>query len=274
MKYIVKGIEFILSIVLVILLIFIMLEELSPRVKISNRNKQEGVIVETFNLDEQAIIYNSKENINNLNTSPSSTPPPSPNTNTNNPLSADRKAVLDRAQAMVDVKWTPKYNLTNKYATYTFIKGKTYTGVPYSMDFYQVRAVGDFLSKIGDSKIIYGNDCSGFVSACWGISRQTTFTFNDAVKKQKKIDGKLVVEISWDDLKPGDALLLDNGKGKGHIVLYINTDEKDKDKMNVYEQNVPTIIPFEPMPVARKDIRSKAALKKEGYFPIRLKNLD
>jgi len=267
MKFLIKGVEIILGSILMMLIIFIVFQRYTSREKIENRiiNRSEVVKIDPFNLDEKSITYNSKMENNSE----------EPQAHTqNNPLSAKRQAVLFKAQAMIDVKWTPKYDLKNKYAPYTFTKGKTYTGVPYSMDLYQIRAVGDFLSKIDGSKIIYGNDCSGFVSACWGISRQTTLSLFEAVKKQKKVDGISVVEISWSDLKPGDALLLDNGKGKGHIVLYISMDEKDKDKINVYEQNVPTIIPFQPLPVARKDIRSKAALQKEGYFPIRLKSLD
>lgn len=279
MKSIVKGIEVLLGIILIIMIILIVYIKLNNGKSTSNPNVERSEIVKItpFNLDNNNITYN-KDNSNSSNQSQEISKNENINAKTNpkanSTLSAERKAVLDRAQAMVEVKWIPKYNLSNKYASYTFVKGKTYTGIPYSMDLYQVRAVGDFLSKISESRIIYGNDCSGFVSAVWGISRQTTLTFYEAVKKHKEIDGKAVTEISWEDLKPGDAILLDNGKGKGHIILFISRDEQDKDKMNVYEQNVPTIIPFEPMPVARKDIRSMTALKKEGYFPIRLKTLE
>ena len=175
---------------------------------------------------------------------------------------------------MTEVKWIPKYNIIDKYGNYTFKKGKTYTGIPYSMDFYQVSSVSDFLSKINGSKKLYGNDCSGFVSTSWGISRQTTLTFFNAVKSKNKIDGYTVSEVSWDDLKPGDALLLDNGKGKGHIMLYINTDTKNSDRLNVYEQNISTSVPFEAFPVARKDIRSRKMLQEAGYIPIRLSGLN
>ena len=73
-------------------------------------------------------------------------------------------------------------------------------------------------------------------------------------------------------MRPADALLIDNGKGKGHIMLYINSDKKNSDNLNVYEQNISTTTPYEPIPVARKDIRSKSELMKEGYIPIRLIN--
>ena len=58
-------------------------------------------------------------------------------------------------------------------------------------------------------------------------------------------------------MRPADALFIDNGKGEGHIMLYINSDEKNSDNLNVYEQNISTTTPYEPIPVAREDIRSK-----------------
>ncbi len=181
-----------------------------------------------------------------------------------------RKEILNRARAMAEVKWSPKYNLIDKHAHYIFLKGKTYCGIPYSMGAYQTSSASDFLSKINNSSILYGNDCSGFLSSAWGLSRQTTLSLFNAVKNRKKIDGRRVTEISWNDLKPGDAILRDNGKGNGHVVLYINTDDGDSDKLYVYEQNIITRIPFEPIPTARKDVRYRSTLIKQGYIPIRL----
>jgi len=138
------------------------------------------------------------------------------------------------------------------------------------MDSYQVSSPNDFLSKINKSKILYGNDCSDLVSVAWGISRQTTLSLYNDIKSGSKIGNKYVCQISWDNLRPADALLIDNGKGEGHIMLYINSDKKNSDNLNVYEQDISTIMPYEPIPVARKDIRSKSKLMKEGYIPIRL----
>jgi hypothetical protein len=185
---------------------------------------------------------------------------------------SERNAVLNKAKAMTEVKWSPKYNLVDTKGPYIFIKGKTYYGVPYSMDSYQVNSSEDFSAKIKDSKTLYGNDCSGFVSAVWGLSRQTTLTIYNAVNDGNKIDGKAVEKIAWEELKPADALLLDNGKGEGHIMLFISTDSKNSDNIIVYEQNVVTITPFEPIPVARKDTRSKEKMINAGYIPIRLVN--
>lgn len=183
---------------------------------------------------------------------------------------AERKEVLNRAKAMTEVKWIAKYNLLDSKASYTFQKGKVYSGIPYSMDIYQVKSTEDFLSKINNSNTLYGNDCSGFVSSAWGISRQTTLTFYNAVKNNTLIDGRAVFQIEWKDLKPGDALLMDNGKGHGHIVLFVSFDSKNGDIINVYEQNIQTTVPYEPIPVARKDLRSKTSLTRDGYFPIRI----
>ena len=188
----------------------------------------------------------------------------------NNIVKPEKSDILSIAKAMTEVKWVPKYTMIDKDGRYTFVKGKTYTGIPYSMGPYQASSSDDFLSKINSSNKILGNDCSGFVSAAWGISRQTTLSLFDLVKSGNKIDGKSVSRISWEDLKPGDALLLEKGNGKGHVILYINIDAKNTDSIHVYEQNVGTFIPFKPIPVAREDIRSKKALQSKGYFPIRL----
>jgi hypothetical protein len=235
--------------------IFIMVPAHNPNSDNVDTNNFNSIAA--FNLSNNDITYNQLDTKSN----------PSKSSDTS------IQQILDRAKAMTDVKWSPKYNLVDQKGFYVFIKGKTYYGVPYSMDYYQVNSVSDFLNKINNSKTLYGNDCSGFVSAAWGIKRQTTLTLYDAIKQGKTIDGKQVEQISWNDLRPGDALLIDNGKGDGHIMLFIDYDSKNSDNLNVYEQNIPTIIPFEPIPVARRDVRSKKKMMEEGYIPIRIMNI-
>jgi hypothetical protein len=181
-----------------------------------------------------------------------------------------RKEILKKAEEMANVKWTPKYDLNDKSAKFTFSKGKTYTGIPYSMDVYQATSAREFLKKIKNSSELYGNDCSGYVSAAWGISRQTTLTLYNAVEKKEKIDGRYIKKISWDEIKPADALLVDDGKGKGHVMLYVESNKGNKDELIIYEQNVVINTPNGSVPVARKDVRSQKALIKDGYIPIRL----
>lgn len=258
MKTMIKFIKKIISFFITLFLLMFVSIFIIPVPVQNNTNNIEDIL--PFQLSNNDIIYNNTSN-------------PNANAATINNSNLAREEVINRAKAMVEVRWTPKQNIADKYSIYVFIKGKTYYGIPYSMDLYQVSSVEDFLSKISKSKKLYGNDCSSFVSTAWGISRQTTLSLFDAVKKGSKVDGKTVSEISWNDLKPGDALLRDNGKGKGHIMLYINTDSNNTDKVNVYEQNVQTVIPLESIPVARKDSRSKSTLIKEGYIPIRLMSL-
>ena len=242
------------------LFLFIFIIVITVHNNIKNTKVNNVVKISSFNLSDDAIIYNTKvvSSVTKMKTQ---------DAKKDNLL---KEKMLNRAKAMTEVKWIPDYNLRDKNCNFIFIKGKTYKGVPYSMALYQVSSPKNFLSKINNSRVIYGNDCSGLVSTAWGIKRQTTLSLYNDIKNGNKIGNKYVCKISWDDLKPTDALLLDDGKGKGHIMLYINSDIKNSNNLNVYEQNISTISPYEPIPVARKDVRSKSKLIKKGYIPIRL----
>lgn len=262
MSIIIRAIKIVINaviglVLLITIAIFIIINPLSNNINNSGNNVNN---ISSFHLNTNNIDYTKNTTSAKLNIK----------TSIINISNIERKEILNRAKSMVEVKWTPKYNIIDKYGLYVFIKGKTYSGIPYSMNLEQASSSNDFLSKITNSKVLYGNDCSGFVSAAWGISRQTTLTLLNGVKNGSNFHGKFVNEISWNDLEPGDALLTDNGKGEGHIMLYINSDNKNSDKLNVYEQNVQTLIPFEPLPIAREDVRSKRRLLKQGYIPIRL----
>lgn len=272
----IKGIKLVINVVITIMLFGIIFIYLSSAIngKInffgdgrrgigganSSGNLKETQDISPFSFKDNSIIYSPKAGAGLANAQAE-----------NQGISdVTRSEILSRAKAMTEVKWTPKYNLLDKKSSYTFVKGKVYVGVPYSMDLCQVKSPTDFLGKISNSKILYGNDCSGFVSAAWGVDRQTTLSFYNAMKNSTKISGQNLCEISWNDLKPGDALLLENGTGKGHIMLYVGTDKKNTDNINVYEQNIATKVPYQPIPVARSDVRSKSNLLKNGYTPIRL----
>jgi len=244
-------------VITLILFVVIFTLVINPKINIE---KEKSIIPFSFN--DKDITYDN-ENSEKL----------IPDTQIDEVPNVNRTDVIERAKAMAEVKWVPNFDIKNKYGNYTFKKGKTYTGIPYTMDIYQVSSVSDFLSKIKTSKEVYGNDCSGFVSTAWGLSRQTTLTIFNSVKHGSLINGRLISEIPWEDLKPGDALLKDNGKGDGHIMLYNNTDSNNPDHLYVYEQNISTITPNGDLPVARKDMRSKENLKNNGYFPIRLQGL-
>ncbi|MNF13792.1 hypothetical protein D3C80_2157590 [compost metagenome] len=53
-------------------------------------------------------------------------------------------------------------------------------------------------------------------------------------------------------------------------MLYVETNENNKDELIIYEQNIVINTPNGSTPVARKDVRSKKTLIKDGYIPIRL----
>ena len=261
MDIVIKGAKVILDILLLIILIiivFIMHNSLFYNTGSTGKNNVQSI--SPFSFSDKAVTYNTK--VDSVIAS----------TETNKPGIGEglREDILNRAKAMTEVKWVPKYNLIDKKGQYTFIKGKTYEGVPYSMDLVQVTSSKDFLDKITNSKTIYGNDCSGFVSAAWAIKRQTTLSLYNVIKAGSKIDGQAVIQIAWEDLKPGDALLMENGNGKGHVMLYIGADKNISDNLNVYEQNIATAVPLAPIPVARRAVRSKSSLIKNGYRPIRL----
>lgn len=240
-----------------ILILFLFIFTIFSPISTSAQYSDSKNVNPPFSLSTNDVIYNTKANVSR------------PNIIKEDSL---EEAMLNRTKAMTEVKWTPKYNLIEKKCSYIFIKGKTYQGVPYSEDYYQVSSPNNFLSKINNSKILYGDDCSDLVSIAWGINRQTTFSLYNDIRNGYKIGNKYVWQISWNDLRPADALLIDNGRGHGHIMLYINSDKKNSDNLNVYEQDISTTTPYEPIPVAREDIRSKSTLIKEGYIPIRLMN--
>lgn len=273
LRYIKTFFRMVLSLALFIFLLLFVIFMVSqgPSKKSSNINMLQAIL--PFSISENEITYDTKKD------APKPAPvsvPVSASTKANyrSFSTSERQEVINRAKSMTEVKWTPQYNLYDDKGNYTFKKGQTYQGVPYTMDLYQVKSPEDFLNKIKGSKILFGNDCSGFVSAAWGIKRQTTYFFYSALKDGGTVDGRAVCEISWDELQMADALLVEDGHGHGHIMLYINSDKGNSDNLNVYEQNIATSIPYEPLPVARKDVRSKAALIKQGYIPIRLMNIN
>lgn len=128
-------------------------------------------------------------------------------------VSQDEQNIVARARRMLNIEWTPLYNVTafgcddpayvrentlfasrvtatDGTVTYGyFAAGKTYRGVPYAQPVYSGKYVGwaislaDFEAEVTDpdsslySKQSYftkrgpyfGNDCSAFVSWCWGL---------------------------------------------------------------------------------------------------------
>ena len=110
-----------------------------------------------------------------------------------------RDTYVTKARNMANMVWSGSSNIRGWRNEYTFIGGFPYTGMPYSQTYYQVDD-NMFFQKLNDSSsgfysdygytvenefVVmpkYGNDCSGFLSFSWGISRHSTLAFVDGIK--------------------------------------------------------------------------------------------
>lgn len=163
--------------------------------------------------------------------------------------SKSRISALKKGQQMVTIKWKSPvtfvtwcgknggYNSVtdangNKPTT-SFIKDRTYVGIPYSMKnhSYDDIAWSKFIktnpsknsleasfygSKKGTSK---GMDCSYFVYLCWKAGgAQISYKNTSSMVSDKKT----YVPINKKDMKPGDILLKD-----GHVMLFVGKSGKN-----------------------------------------------
>lgn len=209
-------------------------------------NKGEAtitIIYNNFSKDISVVVLNQVDLLNLKNA-----------INTMSLTSSERQQIDARADAMVYLKWTPTKNIRGWKNKKTFLANTTYTGIPYSQTAYQKNESG-FLSAMnnadfyeaytrvlnGTSIIMpkYGNDCSGFVSFAWNISRQTTSSFISGIKNKTyvqvgsyNISNPSYNELisSYHNLQRGDAVVKE-----GHTFL-ITANWPDSNKVMVYEQ--------------------------------------
>lgn len=149
-------------------------------------------------------------------------------------------SVYNRAKSGVEVEWTPSAANTDPwfFTTYgttctganeiylqcDFKAGTTYKSIAYSYGGednakeFSDKLSRDFLvgshlchyQSYGDpSDTIAGTDCSGFLSYCWNVHRQSTSMF---------INNKSYLHIDRDSLQAGDALV----KASSHAVLVLD----------------------------------------------------
>lgn len=149
-------------------------------------------------------------------------------------------SVYQRAKGCVTVAWTPTVQNTDPwfYTTYgstctganeIYLKCDFKAGTPYRSIAYSYGGEdsdGEFTDKLdrdylvgshlchyqsyGDpSDTIAGTDCSGFLSYCWNVPRQSTGMF---------INNKNYLHIDRDSLRGGDALI----KAGSHAVLVLD----------------------------------------------------
>ena len=136
---------------------------------------------------------------------------------------------------MANYKWVAKSTFSAWRGSTQFVKGKTYTGIPYTMH-NQTLSVAEYKSKIASNKTLYGSstssgtgpkygsDCSGFVSGAWGISRRTTKTLCN-----------VSTQIKYNDLQPGDII----NKSGDHVVMFVKWANSSKTEMVIIEQTPP-----------------------------------
>lgn len=182
-------------------------------------------------------------------------------------VATNRSTIVEKALAMVNYSWTPTKPVI-KYSTSLiyFPANQTVTGIPYTwnqwngndeISFASALNKADFYTaptKSGNyNQCRYGSDCSGFVSICWGIPRETTSSF-----RQKANSGVFKKYSSYSSLQDGDALV-----NNGHIILVSsNYPTTTKPYVFVYEQT-----PYN----ATYNAYSYSQLSQQGYVGIGLK---
>lgn len=161
------------------------------------------------------------------------------------PNISQRLSILNIAEQMVDMVWTPTQNL-NAYGSHpSFIAGTTYTGMPYTQCHDQ-STYDEFFAAFNNSSSSgfydnyteggvtmpkYGNDCSGFVSICWGLFRDDTWRDRwNTTDFRNAIEAGTYDEVSYSNLLPGDALCK-----RGHIML-VKSVSTTNSTVTVYEQ--------------------------------------
>jgi len=135
--------------------------------------------------------------------------------------SSARTTVLDRGKAMINNFWTPTQNLTGWASEKMFYANTTYSGIAYSQENQSTIASVPWIhtstnfsvtnanfynnttSGGGSTQPRYGNDCSGYASICYNISRETTSTFGGTADIGYSGDTKLQMLAR---LSPGDLL--------------------------------------------------------------------
>lgn len=164
-----------------------------------------------------------------------------------------QRNIVGWADYLYDTTWTAKQNVTGW--RYTFSKGGTYH-LPYSQPVNTNGYIGygisidGFLAAADDinSKLYtdsstynrtstyYGMDCSSFVSLCWGVKRQTTYSI-------PSISTKIgVLSENIDKLQLGDGLNY-RDSNEQHVILVTDLEYTDGQvtSIEITEQTPPQL---------------------------------
>lgn len=133
-------------------------------------------------------------------------------------LSEGQINIVRRARQLVEIEWTPVYNLPKWKNEGSFWAGTTYAGVPYGQPVHgsyvgYSSTLTEFINACDDGSSrmyteysefnktapFYSTDCSAFVSYCWDLEiRKTTRNMSDVAG--------LVEDHSVNALEVGDCL--------------------------------------------------------------------
>lgn len=165
---------------------------------------------------------------------------------------SERDTIINKCSTMINYWWKPTQDLKGWRGNFTFKANTVYNGLPYSQTEYQKDDIGfgtalgcgDFYSSYTRFGIVmpkYGNDCSGFTSFAWGVSRQTTYTFIQGIKNgtypkvgSYNVDNPSNANLkdSYKLLQRGDAVVND-----GHVfVIAQNNSTFSTPSVYAYEQ--------------------------------------
>lgn len=181
------------------------------------------------------------------------------------PNVGERASIISIAEEMVYMKWTPTQTFTAYGDHENFQAGVTYTGMPYTQ-FHNQSTYAQFISALNNSSSNdfyesytsgnitmsrYGNDCSGFVSICWGLYRDDTWRDRwNTTDFRNAVSAGTYTSLDYSDLLPGDALVK-----RGHIML-VKSVSTSTNTITVYEQTDKS---------ARMSVYTFETLKTGGY---------
>ncbi len=171
---------------------------------------------------------------------------------------ANRSSAVDYMRAMATLRWKPAYTITywNNTDGRKWVKGVTYTGVPYTQ--YNKTSLETFKSALSGSTYkgpsarnnYLGNDCSSAVTLAWKhVNNAVTVTYTGnmfptsanlkavgSYKASSKTNTSSIVKggnskatmfAAYAKLKPGDAVVYHIGYlGHARLVTSVNTQKK------------------------------------------------
>lgn len=212
------------------------------KIKYNNMNTKVNVTVKN-QIDILSIIKDSQISMENLNINELNTISNQNSIAIQSISSSDRINMCSIGYDMVTMTWTPTQNL-NAWYNNVFKANVKQTGMPYTQSaqqtnkqqFYNSMVYSDFYTGSDPN---YGNDCSGFVSICWGISRTTTVSFREGIRtgtypKVGSYDyyspDSVDLHNSYQYMQAGDALVKE-----GHVFL-VAANKPSETRVYVYEQ--------------------------------------